>query len=157
MRISREEVLMESTRLWAKRSTCTRGQVGASIVREGRVLMSGYNGAPPGLPHCDHSVCTCTMTVWIPDAPQTHQPNCGKSNGCRRSIHAEQNAINYAARCGVATEGAEIYVTFMPCLSCAMSIISAGIVAVTYDLAYRDASGINLLTEAGIGVNKYPE
>lgn len=157
MRMSREQVLMESARLWAKRSTCSRGRVGASIVRDGRVLMSGYNGAPAGLPHCDHSACTCTMTVWIRDAPQTHQPQCGMSSGCKRSIHAEQNAINYCARNGVATEGAEIYTTHMPCLSCAMSIISAGIVVVTYDLAYRDVSGINLLTEAGIGVTKHPE
>lgn len=86
-----------------------------------------------------------------------HEPGCGMAMPCNRSIHAEQNAINYCARNGVATEGAELYVTHMPCLSCAMSIISAGIVAVTYDLDYRDVSGINLLTEAGIGVNKYPQ
>lgn len=147
--MTREQVLMESARLWAKRSTCSRAYVGASIVRDGRVLMSGYNGAPPGLTHCDHR-CSC-------GANPIHRAYCNSLGHCQRTIHAEQNALNYCARNGVATEGAEIYVTLSPCLACAKSIISAGIVMVTYDEAYRDTSGINLLAEAGIGVSKYPE
>lgn len=162
MRMTREQVLMESARLWANRSTCSRAMVGASIIRDGRVLMSGYNGAPPGLPHCDHGVCTCKDRILSfrngeYENVSPHRDQCGMAETCYRAVHAEQNAINYCARNGVATEGAEIYVTFAPCLACAKSIISAGLISVTYDMPYRKTGGVELLKEAGISVSRYQE
>lgn len=127
---------MEHAYVEAKRSTCTRLNVGAVISAGGRVLSTGYNGPPAGLPHC------------------THERN---GTPCKRAIHAEQNAIFWAARKGVATEEAHLYVTHMPCYTCATSIIQAGIIAVTYHTPYRDESGVELLQEAGIRCVPYFE
>lgn len=156
---------MSSARLWAKRSTCTRAMNGASVVRDGRILMSGYNGAPAGLPHCNHE-CTCEADPVDPYAdeelsidPNTlHVTTCPANSytGCKTAIHAEQNALNACARYGVATDGAELYCTMTPCLSCAMSIISAGITRVTYEHAYRLTEGLDLLTGARIDITKQP-
>lgn len=131
MRPSRDELLTETAFLWAKRGTCSRLQVGCVISRGGRILAQGYNGAPAGLPHCIHTEL---------DGP------------CTEAEHAEKNAIAWAARNGVRLEGAEMHVTNMPCKSCAMSIINAGIVRVMYTLPYRLTAGVELLQSAGVEV-----
>lgn len=113
------------------RGTCPRLQVGAVISREGRVLSLGYNGAPSGLPHCHHLE---------------------GEGGCTRAVHAEANAVVWAARIGVAILGAEIHITHMPCLNCARLIINAGIMRVMYSQPYRLTEGIELLNEAGVEV-----
>jgi len=132
-RLSRDHVLMETAHLFAQRSTCDRNAVGVVIAREGRILMTGYNGSPSGLPHCGAG-------------------RCDPSVACTWATHAEQNAIAYAARCGVALVDASMYVTVSPCLACARSIITAGIGEVVYYEAYRDPAGIDLLREAGVSV-----
>lgn len=153
-RISREEVLMESARLWAKRSTCSRARNGASVIRDGRLLMSGYNGAPAGMDHCVHE-CTCRPTVLGAKPTYHHTQGCGLLKPCLMAVHAEQNALLACAKYGVATEDAEMYCTMMPCVSCAMSIISAGIVVVTFEQDYRIKEGMHLLTKAGVAVVQY--
>jgi|SRR5688500_7039740 len=157
-RLTRSQILMESAHLWARRSTCERNRVGASVVIDGRVLMSGYNGAPPGMPHCEHR-CSCLKGEAIKKYVHNlaHVPGCTYNDPCIVSAHAEQNAINSCARYGVATQGAEMYITLSPCRSCAMSIITAGIIAVTYFEQYRDISGVELLQGGGLVVEQYSE
>lgn len=133
------------------RSTCSRAQVGAIVAIDSRPLVSGYNGTPAGMSHCDHT-CTCATThpvefSWDPDG---HANNCMAKGGCTRSVHAEANAIAFAARNGVMLQGATMYVTLSPCYPCAQLIINAGIIEVVYASVYRDESGIALLNAAGV-------
>jgi len=132
-RISRNQMLQEMVRVVAKRSSCLRLQVGALVARDGRVLSSGYNGAPSGLPHC---------------SPET----CGPDRPCTATVHAEAGAIAYAARHGIPIEGSSLYCTNSPCLDCAKLIINAGIIHVDYQIPYRVIEGIELLKLAGIRV-----
>jgi dCMP deaminase len=136
MRITREEYLMESARLAAKRSTCNRLQVGAILERDGRIIASGYNGAPRGFPHCDPQVCRI-------DKP------------CTRTVHAEANCIYFAARHGIATVGSTLWTTDSPCAICAQAIINAGIIRVVYEDEYRDISPVQILQQAAIQVIRY--
>jgi dCMP deaminase len=121
----------------ARRSTCNRAQVGAIIVRDKRILTTGYNGSPAGLPHCTEVGCLVV-------------------NGhCVRTLHAEQNAIIQAALHGVSTGGASIYVTHQPCLTCAKMIINAGVARVVYGGDYPDDLAHQFLTEAGVELVRY--
>jgi dCMP deaminase len=150
---------MDTARLWASRSTCTRAQVGAVLVREGRSIGTGYNGAPAGMPHCNHTL-NYTPKIQPPNSWMRRVspvPVLKTSEGCRVAIHAESNAIAYAARHGVAIEGADLFVTLSPCFSCAQLIIAAGLNRVIYDRAYRDPAGLNLLIEANVLVEKWIE
>jgi dCMP deaminase len=123
--------------------TCDRKQVGAVIVRDGRCISWGYNGAPPGLPHCSEN-----LHGWIGDEELWER---SKGNiGCRNATHAEANAIAAAAKQGISTDGAELYVTVSPCESCARLIIAAGIVRVFYLEAYRKDDGCRILQQASI-------
>lgn len=133
MRITRDQMLMEIAEVVAKRGTCSRLQVGAVISKGGRIITTGYNGAPAGLPHCDHISTTNT-------------------SGCKTAEHAERNAIAWAARHGLALDGAELHCTHAPCLDCARSIINAGIIRVFYLHPYRIVDGVDLLGDAGIRV-----
>jgi dCMP deaminase len=118
----------------AQRSTCERAQVGAVIVRDKRILTTGYNGSPRGLPHCS-------------------EVGCLMDNGhCVRTLHAEQNAIIQAALHGVITEGAIIYVTHQPCFICAKTIINAGISEIVYGKEYRDDRSLDFLNQAGVEI-----
>lgn len=135
-RITRDTLLMGVAKLVSKRSTCTRLQVGCVIAMAGRIISTGYVGAPSGVPHCDHT-------------------NCGPDNPCQRTVHAEAGAISYAARSGIKLEGATLYCTHQPCLKCSQLIINSGIARVVYDTPYRDRSGSDLLGSVGIPVEKY--
>lgn len=106
--------------LWvSSRSTCPRARVGAVIHRNTRILSAGYNGAPPGKPHCDVEGCILELT--------THPDTDIQEWHCRRSNHAELNAMAHAARYGIAIEGAQITVTHTPCRICVGVLESAGI------------------------------
>lgn len=140
MRISRNEMLMEIAQVIAKRGTCSRLQVGCVISRDGRIISTGYNGAPAGIDHCTHK----EMPAMFDNI------NTGVNPGCTVASHAEQNAIAYAARHGVALDDSELHVTHAPCLACARSIINAGISRVTYDTPYRLTEGVELLEAANI-------
>jgi dCMP deaminase len=118
----------------AMRSTCERAQVGAVIMREKRILTTGYNGSPRGLPHCT-------------------EVGCLMDNGhCIRTLHAEQNAIIQAALHGVITEGATIYVTHQPCFICAKTIINAGISEIVYGKEYKDDRSLDFLQQSGVKI-----
>jgi dCMP deaminase len=131
MRISRDELLTSAARLVSGRSTCLRLQVGAVVALEGRILVTGYNGAPTGMPHCTPDICG-------PDKP------------CSRTVHAEANCIAFAARHGISLEGAFMYCTDSPCMECAKLIINSGIRGLNYQREYRDRKPLDLLVSAGI-------
>lgn len=135
-RISREDMLIQMAEVAARRSTCLRLQVGAVIAIEGRVLSLGYNGAPPGLPHCEPSTCN-------PQSP------------CTATIHAEANAIAFASRYGVGIQGATLYSTHSPCAECSKLIISSGIRTVYFQTAYRDLRPLALLEQAGVKFDQW--
>ena len=131
---------MNITKLVAERSTCTRRAVGAVLVKEKRILSTGYNGAPSGLKHCLEVGCLREQ-LGIES---------GKMHELCRGIHAEQNAIIQAAYHGVSVNGAVIYCTNQPCSICARMIINAGIQKIYYQSGYADPLAKELLGEAGI-------
>lgn len=134
-RMSWEEFFATQSRVMALRSTCSRLAVGCVIVRDKRMIASGYNGSIVGDVHCIDVGCRIV------------------DGHCVRAIHAEQNAILQCARFGISTEGADIYVTHLPCLQCTKSIIQAGIRRVYYEESYRpDPYAQELLDLAGIPV-----
>jgi dCMP deaminase len=131
-RPSWDEYFMQITLQVARRSTCPRAAVGAVVVREKRILTTGYNGSPQGLPHCTEVGCLMV-------------------NGhCVRTLHAEQNAIIQGALHGVDVSGSTLYVTHQPCLNCAKMIINAGIRRVVYAGQYPDDIARGFLEEAGV-------
>lgn len=155
-RPSREHVLMDTARLWAARSTCSRLHVGCVVARESRILTTGYNGAPSGMPHCNHE-CTCPPGYDHTDRGrgEVHKFGCKVLEPCTISVHAEANAIAFAARYGLGLEGAFLYTTHMPCPNCCMLIVNSGIAAVVWDQDYRDESGLKLLEAGRVGYGKY--
>ena len=126
------------TRAVATRATCSRKAVGAVLVKNKLIRATGYNGAPAGLRHCDHTDGGDLL------------------NGhCARSTHAEQNAIVQAARHGISIEGATLYCTNNPCLNCTKLLINAGIKRIVYEDAYPDPLAFELLQESGIAVERF--
>lgn len=152
-RPSTDEVLMANALEWAKRSTCSRAQVGCVISREGRILSTGYNGAPSRMPHCDHS-CTCprVRNVYL---NSDHVKNCESQKPCTNVIHSEANAIAFAAKHGVPTVGATLHTTRVPCMTCAGLIINAGLIRVMWLENHRDMEGLDRLTQAGLEVVRW--
>lgn len=129
---------MDTAGVWARRSTCDRAHVGVVFSRDGRVLMTGYNGAPRGMPHCTHEPAASV-------GPDRVTP------GCQVATHAEANGISWAARKGVRLEGCEVHVTLEPCINCARLLINLDPTRVLYGKNhYRPTGGVQLLHEAGI-------
>ncbi len=131
-----EYYFMDITCRVAMRSTCPRRSVGAVIVKQKRILATGYNGAPSGMDHCTDVGCLMV------------------DDHCVRTLHAEQNAILQAAQFGVSTLEAEIYTTSSPCLNCAKMIINAGITKVWFQDGYPDEMALSFLQEAGVDVEQ---
>lgn len=154
-RVTRHEMLMEVAEAVAKRGTCSRLQVGAVFAKDGRIVVTGYNGAPAGMPHCVHNARSEMIGYGLVDGkpilPLYVEPSGMVSEGgCQIAEHAERNAIAFAARHGLALEGTELFCTDAPCLACARSIINAGVKSVFFLRAYRLTEGVELLRAAGI-------
>lgn len=130
-RPSWEAYFMDITKLVARRSTCLRRIVGAVIVKDKRLLATGYNGAPSGVTHCFETGCL-REKLNIPS---------GEKHELCRGVHAEQNAIIQAAYHGISLKGSTLYCTTQPCSICAKMIINAGIIKVLYQEGYDDRSG----------------
>jgi len=150
MRPDRNDNLLAIAHVVSKRSTCSRLQVGAVFAREGRILVTGYNGAPTKQPHCNHE-CTCHSAGF----EGYHLAGCNSLISCTQAEHAEKNAIAFAARYGVALDGSTLYLTDSPCLSCAYSIVNAGVTEVWYDREYRIMDGLYYLVSAGILIQRF--
>jgi len=140
-----DEYFMEIATLVASRSTCMRRQVGCVVVKERRILSTGYNGAPSGVTHCHETGCR-RADEGIPS---------GERAELCRGVHAEQNAIIQGARHGVALRGATVYVTTQPCSICTKMLINAGIEEIIFDGEYPDELSQRLLKEAGVFCHKY--
>jgi dCMP deaminase len=119
----------------SRRATCLRAHVGAIIVKDKRILTTGYNGAPRGLPHCLDEGCEIV------------------DGHCVRSLHAEQNAIIQAAQHGISLSGGTIYTTHQPCHTCAKMIINAGLERVVYAGHYPDERAMKYLKIAGVQID----
>ncbi len=124
------------------RSTCIRRKVGAVIVRDKRILATGYNGAPTGISHCTEE--TCLRNKYNIPSGERHE--------LCRGLHAEQNSIIQAAMHGVSIMGANIYVTHQPCSICTKMLINSGIKKFTYRLPYNDPLAEEMVIEAGIDI-----
>ncbi len=139
-RINMDSIFMFTAYLFALRGTCLRKKVGAVIVKDKRIISTGYVGSPPGADHCIDKGCIIDE----------------KTKGCIRTVHAEMNAIIFAAKNGIALNGASMYVTMSPCINCAKAISVSGIKEVVYDIKYRDTSGLKYLQENNIVVRQFP-
>ena len=141
-RPSWDEYFMGLANQVAERTTCLRRGVGAIIVKDRRILATGYNGVPTGLAHCAETGCL-------------RQQRGGQPHEICRGLHAEQNAIIQAARFGTDIDGATIYVNTQPCVVCAKMLINAGIKEIVYQNPYPDELSQQLLAESGILVREY--
>jgi dCMP deaminase len=144
-RPSWDEYFMDITHLVAKRSTCLRRQVGAILVKDKKILATGYNGAPSRLEHCLDIGCL-RERLKIPS---------GERHELCRGLHAEQNAIIQAAYHGVGIRGAILYCTNHPCIICSKMIINSGIERIVYEEGYADALARGMLKESRIKVGKF--
>ena len=143
-RPSWDDYFMSIAGLVAERATCLRRRVGAVLVRDKRLISTGYNGAPAGISHCLDVGCL---------RQQQNIPS-GERHELCRGLHAEQNAIIQAALYGVSVEGATLYCTNLPCAICSKMLINARIVAIYYRDGYADSLSEAMLEEAGIPVTQ---
>jgi dCMP deaminase len=137
-----DDYFLDIVGIVANRATCIRRRVGAALVRDRRILSTGYNGAPSGLRHCLEIGCL---------RERMNVPS-GERHELCRGLHAEQNAIIQAALHGVGVNGATLYCTNHPCIICAKMIINAGIVRIVVGGDYRDSLAEAMLEEANIEV-----
>jgi dCMP deaminase len=133
---------MAIAKMVAKRSTCLRRSVGAILVKDKRILATGYNGAPAGLKHCEEVGCLRENSS-IPS---------GQRHELCRGLHAEQNVIIQAAYHGISIKGATLYCTNKPCVICSKMLINAGIQKIYYEEGYDDALSDQMFAEAGVEV-----
>jgi dCMP deaminase len=137
-----DEYFMEVCDAISKRATCDRGRSGCVIAKDNQILVTGYVGAPAGLPHCDEAGHQLKKMLHEDGTITTH---------CVRTVHAEQNAICQAAKRGIAIAGATLYCRMTPCRTCAMLIINCGIVRVVCQRRYHDgADSEEMFKKAGI-------
>jgi dCMP deaminase len=123
--------LLATAFVMARRGTCSRAQVGCVVALDGRILSTGYNGTPRGMAHCEHA----------------------DAEPCATSVHAEANAVAFAARHGVGLDGSVLYTTLSPCVVCAQLAVNAGIVRVVCAKVYRNTDGLDLLLRASVAVD----
>lgn len=144
-RPSWSEYFMAITKMVAKRSTCLRREVGAILVKDRRILATGYNGAPAGLRHCEEIGCL----------REDNSVPSGQRHELCRGLHAEQNAILQAAYHGIPIAGSTLYCTNKPCVICSKMLINAGIKRIFCEQGYEDPLADTMLTEAGIETVEY--
>ena len=143
-RISWDGYFMQIARLVSQRSTCLRRNVGAVIVKDKRMLATGYNGAPRGLAHCLEVGCIRDR-LKIPS---------GQRHELCRGLHAEQNAIIQASLYGISVKDSTMYITNQPCIICAKMLINAGVTELVIAAGYPDTMAAKLLKEAKIKIRE---
>lgn len=140
-RPSWDDYFMAIARIIGTRSTCDRLRAGAVLVKDKRIISTGYNGSPPGLPHCDGE-----------------EGHLMEEGHCVRTIHGEHNVILQAAVMpGASTEGSTLYTKFVPCVHCAKYLVAAGVKRVVFGKIYRNSGVMKYLENAGIKVEVYRE
>jgi len=143
-RPSWNEYFLEVAKLVSKRSTCLRRSVGAVLVRDKRILATGYNGAPAGLEHCLDTGCL-REKLKIPS---------GERHELCRALHAEQNALIQASLHGISVKDSVLYATNQPCVICAKMIINAGIREIVIAEGYPDKMALDFLKKAGVKIKR---
>ncbi|MCG8485096.1 MAG: dCMP deaminase family protein [Clostridia bacterium] len=143
MRPEWDEYFMQIAEVVKTRSTCLRRQVGAVIVKDHRILATGYNGAPSNMAHCS----TCVREEMNVPSGERHE--------LCRGMHAEQNAIVQAAKYGINISNATLYCTTQPCVICTKMIVNAGINKVIYKGEYPDRLALHMMEEAKIVIESY--
>ncbi|HOE68380.1 MAG TPA: dCMP deaminase family protein [Candidatus Omnitrophota bacterium] len=140
-----DEYFMNIAKVAALRSNCMKRKVAAVIVKDKRIISTGYNGTPRGITNCNEGGCPRCLSI----------ETSGKDLGECLCSHGEENAIVQAAYHGVALKGATLYTTFSPCLMCTKMIINAGISEVVYQATYplSDIS-FKLLQQAGVTIRQ---
>lgn len=142
IRPSWDEYFLNLVGLVGSRSTCDRGRPGCIIVKDRRVLSTGYAGSPVGMPHCDDAGHEMQKAI---------DENGKISEHCVRTLHAEMNAISQAARFGIPIDGATLYIKFTPCYNCAKMLVNVGIKRVVAQVKYHAGKKtINLFQKAKI-------
>jgi len=142
-----EAYFLQIARLAATRSTCLRRQVGAVLVKEKKILATGYNGVPSGIQHCLDVGCM-REKEGIPS---------GERHELCRGLHAEQNAILQAAYHGVSIRGSLLFCTNFPCIICSKMLINAGIQGIYYLEGYPDSLSEQMLKDAGMEIHHFTE
>ena len=138
---------MDIAFLVSSRATCLRRKVGAILVKNKRILATGYNGPPRGIRHCGDRPGGCLREqLGIPS---------GERHEISRAVHAEQNTIIQAAVHGISIEGATLYSTNHPCVLCTKMLINAGVVEFVYAEGYPDELAVELIEEAGVEVRQF--
>jgi dCMP deaminase len=132
-----DEYFMQIARTVGTRATCPRASVGCVLVREHRILTTGYNGAPRGVAHCTEAGCTLV------------------NDHCVRATHAEANAVVQGALHGISLQDGTAYCTHQPCVNCSKLLISAGVRKIVYETPYPDPIASELLAEAGVALMSY--
>lgn len=145
MRPSWDNYFMDMAEVVKKRSTCLRRHVGAVIVKDKRILATGYNGAPSNTPHCETTGCY---------RKENNIPSGERAELCR-GTHAEQNAMLQAAYHGVSIKDSTMYVTLQPCVLCAKMAINAGVKRIVFKGKYPDELSLDMLNEANIELVNY--
>lgn len=142
IRPSWDDYFLEISRTVASRATCDRGRSGCVIVRDKQILVTGYVGAPTGLPHCDDVGHQMKKMVHEDDHVSQH---------CVRTVHAEQNAITQAAKLGISINNATLYCKMTPCRTCAMLIINCGIRRIVCEKKYHaGGESEDMFKQAGV-------
>lgn len=136
-----KQYFMKVAKLAGENSYSHRSKVGAIIVRDGRIISTGWNGQPKGFDNC------CEREIVLPDGST-------KLETLPTVIHAEMNALFWCSKTEIITDGSELYVTLSPCVNCALGIIQCGIKKVYYLDEYRDTSGLELLKKCGIALEQ---
>jgi dCMP deaminase len=146
-RPSWDKYFMDIAFLVSTRATCLRRKVGAILVKQRRILATGYNGPPRGIKHCGERENGCLREqLGIPS---------GERHEISRATHAEQNVIIQAAVHGISIEGSTLYSTNFPCVICTKMLLNAGVVEIVYADGYADELSAELLKEAKLKVRKY--
>ncbi|NQT00333.1 MAG: cytidine deaminase [Candidatus Omnitrophica bacterium] len=143
-RPSWDEYFLGIAKLVSQRSTCLRREVGALVVKNRRILATGYNGTPSGIKHCVQVGCL----------REKRKVPSGQRHELCRGLHAEQNVLLQAALYGVSLEGSTLYITNHPCIICTKMIINAGIKDLVVSGSYPDKMARQFLREAGIKIRK---
>ncbi|SMO31812.1 dCMP deaminase [Balnearium lithotrophicum] len=146
-RPSWDQYFMSIAQMVSTRSTCLRRKVGAVLVKDKRIISTGYNGPPSGLKHPEEVGCL-REKLGVPS---------GERHELCRGLHAEQNAIIQAALHGVSTKGSVLYCTHCPCSLCVKMLINAGIVKVIYREGYPDWLAKEIAKEAGLPLIQFED
>lgn len=157
-----DRVMMETAQIWAKQSYCRRLKVGAVLSKDGRILVTGYNGTISGLKNiCENSIWKCKFCGFESSSKIEKCPNCGIDLidevlvTSDFVVHAEQNIIAFSAKNGISTQNCTLYITHSPCKQCSKLIAQSGITRVVYGEEYRDREGIEFLQNVGIEVEQF--